>query len=1086
VSVRSHVVRLEAEVSKYVTGMVKSEKATKDVTDAAEELGKAVDDVFKDLDVAKPAKELAELAAAHQKAAKAVGMQYDAQGNLIDANGRLVSSNRAAAHGLDAFSEAVYKTEYAVEQAAEAQKRAAANAEKLGEKQRAAGEKVGLSLLGIGTATVAGLGASAKAAMDWETAWTGVTKTVDGTPEQMAGLESGIRGLAKSLPLAHTEIAAVAEAAGQLGVKRQDIVGFTKTMIDLGESTNLTADEAATNIAQISNVMGTMAREGSLGVSRFGAALVALGNDGASTEAEILSMAQRIAGAGATVGASESEVLALSNTLASMGVKAELGGGVTTRVLLKMYAAVQDGGEGLAAFAKVAGTTGPAFEKAFGESPVRALSMVSQGLARVKAEGGNVVQAMKDMEIKGTEEYQVMLALAASGDLLTKSLDLGARAWEENTALANEAAKRYETTESKVKIAWNNIKDAAIDAGAATLPVIQGLAEGVSGLAQTFGSLPQPVQGAVTVLAVVTGTVGLLAGGLLTVIPKIHETRTAFKDLTASGSKAPGVLLGIGKAAGIAAAAYTAMATAAALASAATEGNRGKTSVEDFNNALVGVSTNGDKAKKSLDGAFQGVLKLDEGIMNISGGTTEVNSFGDALDRVFHTSWQDNLSDFGGTLFGQNATTGINTAKDAISNYDKSLASLAKSGNIRDAAAGFKLAAEEAQRNGDSLDSLVELFPEYKDAVLAAKTANGETQVSQEDLIKAMLDADPAAQDAAKAQEVLKGALDETGVGLDAVIEDMDKFLEQLFASGQITMSAREANAAYNDALRGIPEAMAEIAKSEGKMGRILNDTASDFDLTTEAGARANSAFQNIAQRGMAEVEAKALEGLGQEELQAKLNTTYEDLVKSADQMGIHGQAAIDLARDVLGIPDGVDIHTWMADTARVEAGKTQAAVDAIKDKTVTVTLIRQEIVQASIEEKNVDEAFLNDVRSRATGGAVVGPGTGTSDEAGLYRLSNGEHVLTAAEVEKMGGQGAVYQFRSNLRAGDIPGKATGGAIGAAGAIAAPSSFGGGSSTNVSLAFTVQGEANPRETVQMLMGEVKYELSKAGVKLGGR
>jgi hypothetical protein len=31
----------------------------------------------------------------------------------------------------------------------------------------------------------------------------------------------------------------------------------------------------------------------------------------------------------------------------------------------------------------------------------------------------------------------------------------------------------------------------------------------------------------------------------------------------------------------------------------------------------------------------------------------------------------------------------------------------------------------------------------------------------------------------------------------------------------------------------------------------------------------------------------------------------------------------------------------------------------------------------------------------------------------------------------------------------------------------------------------VQGENNPRETVQMLMGEVKYELSKQGVKLGG-
>jgi TP901 family phage tail tape measure protein len=1080
--VRSHVVRLEAEVTKYVQGMVKSEKATKNVKDAAEELGKAVDEVFKDLDVAKPTKELAELAAAHQKAAKAVGMQYDAQGNLIDANSRLVSSNKAAAHGLDAFSDAVYKTEYAVEQASEAQKRAAADAEKLAAKQSAAGEKVGAVMLGIGTATVAGLGASAKAAMDWESAWTGVTKTVDGTPEQMAELESQLRGLAKTLPLSHQEIAAVAEAAGQLGVKRQDVAGFTKTMIDLGETTNLTADEAATNIAQISNIMGTMSREGSEGVSRFGATLVALGNDGASTEAEILSMAQRIAGAGATVGASETEVLALSNTLASMGVKAELGGGVTTRVLLKMYEAVQEGGESLGAFAKVAGVSSEAFEKAFGDSPVAAMDMVSKGLARVKGEGGNVVQSMKDLGIKGTEEYQVMLALAASGDLLTDSLELGSKAWKENTALLDEATKRYSTTESKVKVAWNNIKDAAIDAGAAVLPVIQGVAETVSGLAQTFGSLPEPVKGAVTVLAAVTGGVALLGGGLLTVIPKINETRTAFKEMSTTGARAPGMLLGIGKAAGVAAAAYAAMATAAALASAATEGTRGKTTVEDFNNALVGTATNGDKAKKALDGAFEGVLKPDL----VSGGTTAVNSFGDALDRIHHASWQDSLTDFSGTLFGQNATTGINTAKDAVSNYDKSLSALAKSGNVKDAAAGFKLASEEAERNGDSMDQLMELFPEYKDAVLSAKTANGETQVSQEALTEAMLKGDPATANAAKAQEVLKTSLDETGVGLDAVIEDMDKFLEQLFSTGMITMSARDANAAYNDALRGIPETLAEIAKSQGKMGRTLNDNATDFDLTTEAGAAANNALQDLSRKGMAEVEAKAAEGLGQEELQGKLNTTYDDLVKSADQMGIHGQAAIDLARDILGVPDGVDIHTWMADTARVEAGKTKAAVDDIKDKTVTVTLIRQEIVQASIEEKNVDEAFLNDVRSRAIGGAVTGPGTGTSDEAGLYRLSNGEHILTAAEVQMMGGQAAVYQFRSNLNGGSIPGRATGGAVGSMGSVAAPSTFSGGSSVSVSLELNVHGATLPREVADEAVGMVKSELMKQGVRLGGR
>src|SRR5690606_24979397 len=125
--------------------------------------------------------------------------------------------------------------------------------------------------------------------------------------------------------------------------------GFTRTMIDLGETTNLTAEDAATNIAQISNVMGTMGREGSEGVARMGAALVALGNDGASTEAQILSMAQRLSGAGALIGLAESDILGIANAAASMGIEVEAGGSAISRVFTEMAKATAQGGEDLEA-----------------------------------------------------------------------------------------------------------------------------------------------------------------------------------------------------------------------------------------------------------------------------------------------------------------------------------------------------------------------------------------------------------------------------------------------------------------------------------------------------------------------------------------------------------------------------------------------------------------------------------------------------------------------------------------------------------------------------------------------------------------
>lgn len=72
-------------------------------------------------------------------------------------------------------------------------------------------------------------------------------------------------------------------------------------------------------------------------------------------------------------------------------------------------------------------------------------------------------------------------------------------------------------------------------------------------------------------------------------------------------------------------------------------------------------------------------------------------------------------------------------------------------------------------------------------------------------------------------------------------------------------------------------------------------------------------------------------------------------------------------------------------------------------------------------------------IPGKATGGAINGPGTGTSDSV-LIRASDGEHMLTAEEVRKAGGHQPIYAFRRLLAQGFdlksvLPGFATGGAV---------------------------------------------------------
>lgn len=968
-----------------------------------------------------------------------------------EAGKSVTDSQKASAKATDQATDANKKHGESGKESAKGSEESAAASKKDAEykaRQKDAAETAGKALLTFGAMSVAALGASTKAAMDWESAWAGVTKTVDGTPEQMAEMEHGLRNMAKTLPATHTEIAGVAEAAGQLGVAREDVLGFTKTMLDLSVSTNLTADEAATSIAQISNVMGTMKREGSVGVERFGATLVALGNAGASTEKEILSMAQRIAGAGKLVGASESDVLALSNTLASMGINAELGGGVTTRVLLKMYTAVQNGGAGLEKFASVAGMSAQDFAKAYSTSPVAALDLVTKGLARVKGEGGNVVQTMTSLGVKGTEEMQVMLSLVGAGDLLTDSLKLGNQAWKENTALTDEANKRYETAASKVQVAWNNIKDAAIDAGAVILPVLVSVAEGVSGLTQTFGSLPEPVQQGIVVLTGILGVAALVGGTVLTLLPKIRDAGSAFKDLN---TRADGSSRGMGKmakGAGIATAGLTALVAAAQITNAVL--GKAEVTSAQFTQGLLSIG----KGTDHLDGLFK-----DGGL------GTQINGIGDAISRMNDLTMFDAFGIWVGDV--TNSGSKLNTIRDNIKGVDTSLTGLVAGGKGQEAATAFQAIAKAAEAQGVPVSKLVDMFPQYRDKLLEAKNAAGETNVTQEQLGDAMLRGGVAAQTGADGQEKLaegmskvagvgggtvivtkeiQEQLDKLGISAQGAVLDIEKFTAVLISAGLLTLSARDATAKFEEGLDALDGKIKNVMATQAAHGGVLNQNRTDLDLTTEAGRAANDVLQDMTQRGLSAADAMAKNGQSQADVQTQLGKTYDAAVKTFMGFGMSETAANALTREILHIPPGVEVKSWMDDQAKKMAQATTGELDKIDGRVVTARSVMIEETHRINYEKRVVESGGNEpdggglygsdrragggaILKRAGGGSIFGPGTSTSDEVPLWG-SDGEHMLDKGDVIKMGGQQGVYKFRANLRAGQFDFLSSGGGIG--------------------------------------------------------
>ena len=353
---------------------------------------------------------------------------------------------------------------------------------KSGDKIKTFGDNVsslgGKLTTGLTLPLVASVGMVTKAAVDYESAFAGVKKTVDETATvSYKNLSDGIRQMAKELPASAVEIANVAEVAGQLGIKAEDILTFSRTMIDMGESTNLSAEEAATAIAKIANILGLTSDE----YGRFGASVVDLGNNFATTERDIVEMTNRLAAGGKLAGLTAPDILGLATAMSSVGIEAEAGGQLRmTQTLTAIGNAVSLTGKGAAddlnLIAKTAGMTSEEFQQAWKEKPVVALQSFIKGLKDAQEKGVNMNAILMQLGMTGIRQSNMLKSLALASDKMGDAVDRSNKAWKENTALTNEANKRYETTESQLKMFKNQVTDLAIEFGG---PLLKALRDGL-------------------------------------------------------------------------------------------------------------------------------------------------------------------------------------------------------------------------------------------------------------------------------------------------------------------------------------------------------------------------------------------------------------------------------------------------------------------------------------------------------------------------------------------------------------------------------------------------------------------------------
>lgn len=602
----------------------------------------------------------------------------------------------------------------------------------------------------------------------------------------------------------------------------------------------------------------------------------------------------------------------------------------------------------------------------------------------------------------------------------------GIRKWTNEVSEQGAAAKQAATLTNNLKGDIERLGGALdsvfISGGSGANSSLRGLVQGLTGFVDAVGKVPGPV---------------LLAGGALTslalLLPKgVLKYRAYRAELSAVGlsldkisAKAPRTGKALETAAGAAKKAGLAFIAAAAAS------NFG-TGSED-----LGVNTLTKKLLDSSDAAKALADSWSEASVRAQGFDSPIRSLGDALDVALDPSKLQQIDDAGGKLFevfGGKNLSDVQFAQQRLSELDQVLTGLVSTGNTDKAAALFGQFSTAAQNSGHSVDDLKSKLPQYTESLAAAATQSTLTGGAQSDLSDGM--------------DKVKGSA-------EAAKKEVDNYLQSLQDAGLVVLDARSANREFEQALDDVTErlnkrkelqkeladaqrASADTdkngkvsadeskAKADGiaKITKELADYSKGFDINTQAGRDNQAALDAVAKKALdladaryqEKVQAGDLEG-AEDAYRTSLTKSRDSLVKTGIQMGLTKTQAEKYADSILKIP-AAKTTTVTFQTIGLDGLKAaQDTLHKLRDKNVTLTV---GTVRVGNERVNAGQF--------ATGGAVLGPGTATSDSIAAL-LSNGEHVWTAAEVSKLGGQGAMYALRAAVRSGNMPRFADGGAV---------------------------------------------------------
>lgn len=557
----------------------------------------------------------------------------------------------------------------------------------------------------------------------------------------------------------------------------------------------------------------------------------------------------------------------------------------------------------------------------------------------------------------------------------------GAAAVEKWTAAVNEqgyAAKQagqlMDNLAGDVEQLKGSLETALISSGSGANSGLRSLVQGATSAVNAFSSLPDGVQRSTVVVGGLTAGALLLTAGMIKGAMAVKTMRTNLDELGVSGTRAKGILVGVGKVAGAAGALATLSSVLPDIqkGTGRVGGDLSRMSLE-FANYARGAALAGESTK-----LFNADLQASSSWLNDKGLKKSVR------DASGLNGW-----------FNRDVPGFATQQTNQIKEYGKALAGLAQSGHADTAAAAFKRLSTEAGLNAEETKALLRLMPEYDgylSSVAAEQIATGKSAAGAADSMTVLEDsmAGAGAKAAAlqtKLKDVRDAARDLNDVFLEgrSAVRDYEAALDD---AAQVAKDRAAAGRKIAEAQKDVRTAKTPEQKknAQERLAAAREDAAQyakTLDVGTEAGRRNEEILDNLASAAQRRADGVLAETGSDEKYRASLEESRKALQRTAQDFGMGKAAAKAFIDEVLRMPPvaAVDVELNGVDDANTKLQALLDKVVLINGKKATVTV---EATAGNVRESRGAAATPRPLPApaarapgllepRATGGPVAG-----------------------------------------------------------------------------------------------------------------